>query len=113
MEGEKAESRKEQAMSMKLSEFDGRPAIYVCWQSNKPKNGDHFTVYETEELIPNKQPIARIILDECLYAKGNEINKNLTEEWWSYHEVSEKEFYRIRNGAKRSEFMADTHDTLF
>ena len=98
---------------MKLSELDGSPAIYVCWQSNKPKVGDHFTVYENEEPIPSKQPIARMILDKCMYSQQHQVNKNFTEEWWSYHQISEKEFYRMRMGVKKAERMADTHDSLF
>ena len=100
-------------MSMKLSLFDDKSAIYVCWQSNKPKNGDHLTVYETEDPIPNKQPVARMILDKCLHAQQHQFNKNFTEEWWSYHEVNEKEFYRLRRGVKQAIRMADSHDKLF
>jgi hypothetical protein len=98
---------------MKLSKFDDKPAIYVLWQSNSPKAGDHLTVYETEEPIPGKQPITRMILDKCLHAQQHQVNKNFTEEWWSYHEVTEKEFYRIRKSVRQNERMADSHDTLF
>lgn len=100
-------------MSMKLSQFDGKPAIYVCWKSKKPTAGEHFTVYETDEPIPGKQPIARMILDECLYSQRHSTNMNFTEEWWSYHQVTEKEFYRLRKGIKHTENMANSHDKLF
>ena len=100
-------------MIMKLSQFDGQPAIYICWQSKQPKAGDHFSVYENDEPIPGKQPIARMILDKCIYSQQHQVNKNFTEEWWDYHQVSEKEFYHFRKGVKHSERIAKTHESLF
>ena len=100
-------------MSMKLSQFNGQPAIYVCWQSKQPKVGDHFSVYENDEPIPGKQPIARMILDKRIHSQQHQINKNFTEEWWDYHQVNEEEFYHLRSGAKQLENIAKNHESLF
>jgi len=100
-------------MSMKVSVFNGQPAIYVRYRTRKPKAGEHFNLYETDDPIPNKYPVERLILKECLHSKKNEIDKNQIEEWWSFDSVSEFEFHRMRHAARHSEIIEKTHDRLF
>lgn len=100
-------------MSMKLSEFDGSPAIYVRWHTKKPKPGDHMTEYENPDGLPKMQPIGRIVLTKCLHSSPHPLDKNQTEEWWDFRRISESEFHKMRHGAIRQEHISQTHDSLF
>ena len=100
-------------MGMKISEFDGHPAIYVRWHTRKPKPGDHMSEYDNPEGLPGMQPISRLILKECLYSAPHPDDSNHTEDWWSFNRVSEYEFHRMRHDAKKAENISKTHDSLF
>lgn len=100
-------------MSMKLSEFNGRPAIYVRWHTKKPQAGDHLSLYGNDDPVPNKQPTGRLILETRLHSQTHAVDPNQTEEWWSFHRVSEYDFQRMRQYAGRSKIIEETHDSLF
>ena len=100
-------------MGMKLSEFNGQPAIYVRWHTKKPQAGDHMSLYGNDDPVPNKQPTGRLILDTCLHSRTHPVDSNNTEEWWSFRRVSEYEFHRMRHNAGRSKMIEETHDSLF
>lgn len=100
-------------MSMKLVDFNGQPAIYVRWHTREPKAGAHLTLYENDDPVPNKQPVGRLILKERLHSQKHEIDKNQTEEWWSFERMSESEFSRMRKSVNRLEKIEQTHDKLF
>lgn len=100
-------------MTMKVSEFDGRPAIYVRWHTRKPKAGEHLTLYDDDDPTPHKQPVGRLLLRECVCSRPHAIDKNQTEEWWSFDRVSEHDFHRMRHSARRAGMIEKTHDSLF
>jgi|688.fasta_scaffold218803_4 hypothetical protein len=100
-------------MGMKLTEFNEWPAVYILWQTKKPQKGDHMTIWDNPENTPNGKPVGRRIIEECLHSSSHPVDKNKTEEWWSFTEISELEFQRIRRTASRSEHISKTHDSLF
>ena len=100
-------------MSMKVSEFNGQPAIYIRWHTRKPEAGAHLSLYENDDPVPYKRPVGRLIIKECLHSQQHKIDKNQTEEWWSFEKVTEYEFHRMRHSASRLDNIAQTHDSLF
>jgi hypothetical protein len=100
-------------MGMKLSEFNGQPAIYVLWRTREPQKGDYMTMYNKPEGEPYAQAIGRKIFEKRLYSTQHPRDANMTEDWWSFTEMSELEFQRMRRATSHSERMSETHDSLF
>lgn len=100
-------------MSKKLVDLNGEQAVFIRWQTRKPQTGDHMTVYSGTNGQPGRQAERRLILQECVRRQPGEIDKNMTEEWWSFIEVSESEFQKMRTYINKNESIAKTHDTLF
>ena len=100
-------------MTMKLVDFNGDQAVFIRWRTSQPKKGDHMNVYDGVEGQPARQAQRRLILNELLLSQISEIDKNMKEEWWSFTEMSEQQFQKMRVSAIRSETIAKTHDSLF
>lgn len=100
-------------MSMKLVEFNGGQAVFVRWQTRKPQAGDHMNIYYGEEKKPGRQVEKRLILKERIHSQPWEVDNNMTEEWWTFVEVSESEFQKAQAHASRNKLIAETHDSLF
>jgi len=100
-------------MTMKLVDFDGEQAVFVRWRTSRPQKGDHMNIYNGIEGQPAQQVQRRLILNELLFSQISEIDKNINEEWWSFTEMSEQQFQKMRVSAIRSEAIAKTHDSLF
>lgn len=100
-------------MSMKLTQYDGRPAIRVRWHTREPQAGDHMNILEDRPDGSGKEIVCRMVLVQLLYSQPYERDANMTEEYWSYMEMSESDFHRMRQSAARNQALAETHDTLF
>jgi len=87
---------------MKLVEFNGGQAVFVRWQTRKPQAGDHMNIYYGEEKMK-----------ERIHSRPWETDNNMTEEWWTFVEVSESEFQKTQVHASRNKLIAETHDSLF
>lgn len=100
-------------MNPKIKEFNGQPAVLLRWMTKKPQSGEHVNVIEHGENRSDRPTIRRLILLEELHSSQSAASSKITEELWSFREVSESEFHRMRQAAARSQAIEDTHNSLF
>lgn len=70
-------------------------------------------MYNKPEGEPGAQASGRKIFEKRLYSAPHPGDANMTEDWWSFTEMSELEFHRMRRAISHSERMSETHDSLF
>ena len=100
-------------MSRKLTKFNGQETVFFRWQTREPKSGDHVTAYTGEDDGSGRQKRKRLILQEQVHCQPWGTDPNMTEEWWSFIEVSESEFQRIGTEKNKSKIISNTHNSLF
>jgi len=98
---------------MKLAKYEGKPAIFFRWRTKKPQAGDHMNVLQDRQDGSGKKIIRRMVLVEPLHSQPCWHDANMTEEYWSYVEVSERDFARMRHKAATNKAISETHDKLF